>query len=570
MAVRFPDDLVDRDGNVLTRPASGLQEVTTRRVRTGLGLLLGAVTLLLAVACMNVAHLFLARGLARTREMAVRRALGADTLGLINQLLIESLVLGLAGGTVGLGLATLGVRGFVALNPTAMPGSGDVSLDVRVLAFAGAVSVITALAFGLLPALKSVRRDLTEELKGTSRTASAGRGASRLRSVLVIAEVATSLVLVTQAGLLLKSFINVHAVDPGFATDNVWTMPLTPTGYDEPADYVLAMTRIEDALAAVPGVVSASFGLTQPMEVTGTGRCCWSTRTMVVNGVAHDTRIMLQPISGSYFETLKVPMIAGAMWSDSEATEEPWPGVLNEAFAIELFGSAERAVNQIVEVGGAGTPTRITGVTADVQHYGLDQDAPTSLYVPIEQIPFSISMAHMAVRLRADAAEGIASTLREAVWQASPTLPVPTVRSMDEWIERSSASLRFDSVLFGSFGIMALLLAAAGLYGTLLYTVGQQRQELGIRLALGAGRGEVERRVVAQGLGLAAVGSIVGLAGSWVVVRFMESRLFNMEAMDPATLATAVAVLLTAAALASWLPARRAGRTDPLQTLKAE
>jgi len=244
MAVRFPEDRVDREGRALTTPAAGLQEVTTRRVRTGLGLLLGAVTLLLAVACMNVAHLFLARSLSRVREMAVRRALGAGTLGLIQQLLIESLVLGLAGGALGLGLATLGVRGFLALNPMAIPWSSDVGIDMRVLAFAGAVSVVTALAFGLLPALKSVGRDITEELKGTSRTASAGRGASRLRSGLVIAEVATSLVLVTQAGLLLKSFINVNSVDPGFTMDNVWTMPLTPTGYDEPADYVAAMGRI--------------------------------------------------------------------------------------------------------------------------------------------------------------------------------------------------------------------------------------------------------------------------------------------------------------------------------------
>jgi len=289
-----------------------------------------------------------------------------------------------------------------------------------------------------------------------------------------------------------------------------------------------------------------------------------------VDGEEREARIMLHPVSHSYFETLTLTMVAGSPWSESESTQEPWPGVLNEGFAVELFGSAERAVNQLIGVGAAGTPMRITGVAADVHHYGLDQDPPTSIYLPIEQLPFQIPMAHMAVRLRGDAPAGIAQTLREAVWQASPTLPVPTVRSMDEWFERSSASRRFDSVLFGSFGVMALLLAAAGLYGTLLYTVGQQRRELGIRMALGAGRAEVERKVVAQGLALAATGSMVGLAGSWGVARFLESRLFNMEAMDPATLAAAVGVLLLAAALASWLPARRAGRTDPIQTLKAE
>jgi predicted permease len=570
MAQRFPDDMVGRNGSPRDMPAAGMHEVTTRRVRTGLGLLLGAVGLLLAVACMNVAHLFLARGLARVREMAVRRALGAHTVSLVGQLVVESLVLGLAGGAVGLGLATLGVRGFLTLNPTVLPWSTEVGVDVRVLLFAGAVSGATALAFGLLPALRSVRHDLAEELKGTSRQATAGRSASRLRSGLVVAEVATSLVLVTQAGLLLKSFMNVHAVEPGFATENIWTLPLTPTGHEEPTDYVVAMKRIEEALAAVPAVASAGFGLTQPFEVTGTRRCCWATRSIRADGEERDVRLWLFPVSRGYFETLSMPMVAGGVWSEGEATGEPWPVVLNESFAVALYGSAERALSQVAEVGGAATPVRIVGVTTDQHHYGLDQDAPTSLYMPMEHLPFSIPMAHMAVRLRAEAPPGLAAELRAAVWEASPELPVPTVRSMDEWIERSSASLRFDSVLFGSFGVLALFLAAAGLCGTLLYTVGQQRGELGIRMALGAHRGQVERRVVGRGLGLAVLGAVLGLAGTWGVARFLESRLFDMGAMDPPTVAAAVAVLLAAATLASWIPARRAGRTDPMQTLKAE
>jgi predicted permease len=519
---------------------------------------------------MNIAHLFLARGLSRVREMAVRRALGADTLGLVKQLVAESLLLGAAGGALGLVLATLGVQGFMALNPTAIPWSGDVSIDLRLLAFAAAVSVLTALAFGLLPALRSVTKDLTEELRGTSRTSTAGRGTSRLRSGLVIAEVATSLVLVTQAGLLLKSFINLHAVDPGFDTSDVWTMALTPTGYDEPADYVADMGRIQQTLASVPGVLSAGYSLTQPFEMTGTGRCCWSTRSIRASGEDRDTRIWLQPVSHTYFETLSATMAAGEVWSESEATQEPWPAVVNESFAVQLFGSADRAVNQVVQVGGDQTPMRITGVAPDIHHFGLDADPPTFLYIPVEHLPFSIPMAHMAVRLRADAATGVSAQLREAIWEVSPALPVPTVRSMDEWIDRSSAGLRFNSVLFGSFGILALLLAAAGLYGTLLYAVGQRKQELGIRMALGAARGALERGVVAHGLLLAGAGSLLGLVGSWGLGRFLESLLFNLEATDPATWVSAVAVLLSAAALASWIPARRAGRTDPLQTLRAE
>jgi hypothetical protein len=279
---------------------------------------------------------------------------------------------------------------------------------------------------------------------------------------------------------------------------------------------------------------------------------------------------MIHPVSEGYFETLELPIVAGSVWSAAQADQEPWAGMLSEAFAVALFGSAERAVNRTIEVGGAGTAVRIAGVSGDIRHYGLDQDPQPSLYVPIEHLPFDIPMAHMAVRFDGEFPAGAAADLREAVWRASPSLPVPTVRSMDDWVERSTAGRRFDSVLFGTFAIMALLLAAAGLYGTLLYTVGERRQEMGIRLALGAGRGQVERGVVMQGLALAGIGTLVGLAGSWAVGRFLESRLYDLQATDPTTLLAAVLVLLGVAALASWLPARRAGRTDPMKTLKAE
>jgi putative ABC transport system permease protein len=569
MAERYPDNYVDRQGNMDTTPPAFLQEVTTRRVRPGLNLLLGAVVLLLVVACLNIAHLFLARGLGRTREMAVRRALGANTVGLVNQLLVESVILGVAGGVLGVGLASLGVRTFLSLNPSALPWAGDVTVDLRVLAFAAAVSVLTALAFGLLPALRSVGRDLTEELRGGNRSASTGRRTFRLRSSLVIAEVATSLVLVTQAGLLLKSFINVNTLDPGFGVEGVWTLPLTPNGLEGP-EYVEAMDRIRASLAAVPGVTTATYGLSQPFEFTGGGRCCWSRGTILADGVERqDLRIFLQPVSQDYLSTLEIPLVAGTAWPPGESRQEPWPVVLAERLALELFGSAPRAVGQVLEV-GPDTRVRVTGVAGDIRYYGLDQELPASIYVPIERVPFDIDMAHFAVRVAEEPPSGLASSLREAVWAASPGLPVPTVRNMVEWVGMSTAGRRFDSVLFATFGVLALLLASAGLYGTLLYSVGEQRQELGIRLALGAGRTRVQRRVVGRGLGLAVVGAVLGLGGTWLVGRYLESRLYGMLPTDPATLGSAVVVLLAAAALASWMPARRASRTDPLQTLKAE
>jgi predicted permease len=568
----YPEHFLDDDGTSwASTPPAALQEATTRPVRAGLGLLMGAVGLLLLVACMNVAHLFLARGLGRVHEMAIRRALGAETASLVQQLLVESLLLGAAGGLLGLGLASLGLGSFLALNPEAIPRTGDVALDLRTLSFTAAISVVTVLLFGLVPALRSVGKDLTKDLKGASRSATSGRGASRLRSGLVVAEVAFSLVLVAGAGLLLKSFVRVQARDPGFRTEGVWTLPLTPSWISSPEEYVESMDRVEASLAAVPGVAHAAFSLTLPFEMTGSGRCCWMTSSLNASGREREgMRLLLQPVTESYFETLGITLVAGRVWGPSEARIDPWPVVLSEVLAVEVFGSGEAAIGQAIAVGNDGTMVQVLGVAADTRHFGLDQDPPFFIYLPMEKIPFDIPMAHMAVQIRGDPPGNWARTLREAVWQAVPDMPVPTVRSMDEWVERSTAGRRFDSVLFGAFGALALILAALGLYGTLLYAVGQQRRELGIRLALGAGRGSVERRVVTRGLGLAVLGALIGLAGAWGTGRFLESRLYNLEPTDPSTLAASVAVLLAAAALASWLPARRAGSTDPVETLKAE
>ncbi len=568
---RFPENRLGRDGEPHLTPPAALHEVTTRRVRTGLNLLMGAVGLLLLVACMNVAHLFLARGLGRTRDMAVRRALGAGTGSLVQQLLAESLVLGGVGGLLGLGFASLGLRSFLALNPGALPGTSDVGLDFRILGFAASVSVGTVLLFGLVPAIRSMGHDLTNTLQGFSRGATSSRGLSRMRGILVIAEVALSLVLVAEAGLLLKSFMRVQALDPGFRVEGLWTIPLTPSGITSPEEYVLAMDQVEASIAAVPGVTSATYSLTLPFEFTGTGRCCWMNSEMKAGGEEREgMRLLLQPVTEGYFETLGISLVAGGVWSEAEAGTDPWPVVLSENLAVDFFGSSDRAMNQVLDVGSDGKSMRVVGVAQDTKHFGLDQEPPTFLYLPIEKLTFDIPMAHMAVSLRGGAPAGWSRILREAVWAGAPNMPVPTVRPMEEWIERSTARRRFDGVLFGSFGALALILAAAGLYGTLLYTVGQRRRELGIRMALGAGRRKVERGVVVNGLTLAVLGCGLGLAGTWGVGRFLESRLFELDATDPGTLVTAVGVLLAAAVLASWFPARRASRVDPMQVLREE
>ena len=569
---RHPEQFLDDDGALqYDFPAAGLHEITTRPVRAGLGLLSGAVVLLLLVACVNVAHLFLARGLGRTREMAVRRALGADTWNLTQQLLMESLVLGICGGLLGLGLAVIGLETFLTLNPWALPRGSTVSLDLRVLLFAVLISMVAVLLFGLVPAIRSVGRDLALDLKGVSRSATHDRDTGRARGALVVAEVALSLVLVSAAGLLIKSFMDLQSRDPGFRSEAVWTLPLSPTGVSSPGEYVASMDRIRASLAAVPGVERAAYSFTMPFEITGRGRCCWSTGSVTVEGRTREgISLLLQPVTRTYFETLGIHLVAGGLWRPSEASLEPWPAVISERLALEVFGSAETALNREFRTRDQEIPLRVYGVAADVRHFGLDQDYPFFVYLPVEKLPFAIPMVHMAVRGPPEPPGGWTRMLREAVWSAAPHMPVPTVRSMEGWIQESTAGRRFDSVLFGSLGTVALLLAAAGLYGTLLYAVGQRRRELGIRLALGARKGQIQGSVVRKGLGLASLGSVLGLAGAWATGRFLESRLFDLEPTDPWTLATAAGVLLVAAGVASWVPARRAARTDPLETLKGD
>lgn len=564
-------NFVTRAGELTELPVLTLSEATVRGVRTGLGLLLAAVGVLLLVACVNVAHLFLARGLGRAREMAVRRAMGAGTLGVARHLLAESLVVGAAGGLLGAGLAALGLRVFLALSPTVLPRGSAVSVDLRVLLFAMAVAGLTAVLFGMVPALRSVGRDLADSLHAGGRTATGGRGVTGLRNLLVSGEVALSLVLVASAGLLLRSFVAVRTQETGFRVEDVWTVPLSPTEVATVPEYLTLMDEIVRATEAVPGVQAATYGLTMPMQHTGGSRCCWGTSSFVAEGVTLEgSRINMHPVTPTYFSVLELPVLAGRGWTEAETRGDPLPVVLSEPLAIEAFGSAGAAVGRSLEA--AGGPATVVGVVADNRHYGLEQEHGAAIYLPMERVPFPrpIPRGHVAVRLAPGAEAGIAGALRRAVWSVAPSMPVPVVRSMEGWIARSTAERRFQSAIFGAFATVALLLAAGGLYGTLLFTAGQRRRELGIRLALGATRGRIEARLLRSGLLLTGAGVVVGLAGAWFTSRFLESRIWGVERGDPVTLAAAAALLLVTAALASWIPARRAGRTDPLEALRAE
>ena len=563
-----------RDGTPRDVPVLGLSALTVQRVRTGLGLLMGAVSMLLLIACANVANLFLARGIARSREMAVRRALGGGAARVAGQLLVESLVVGVGGGVLGTGLAWIGIRVFVTLNPTALPRQAAVVVDGNVLGFAILVSIATSVLFGLLPALRSVGGELADELRGAGRTATSSRGIAALRKALVGGEIALSLVLVSGAGLLLRSFMTVRAQDPGFEIEDVWAVPLNLPEAETPEAYRRTMDGVLDRVQDVPGVRSAAYGFTLPMQWTGGSFCCWSAR-VELPGREDDPALvtMLEPVSVDYLATLGMELIAGRTWTDVEVDGEPVPVVVTESLARALSERSSTAVG--TRAMASSLPVVIVGVVADTRHYGLDRDDSRPIYrnqlfLPVERLPFGEEIAALAVRADSGAGDAIPRALREAIWEVAPGLPITGVEPIQAIVDASTAGRRFDSVIFGVFATVALLLAAGGLYGTLAYLAGQRRRELGIRLALGASRGEIEAHILGVGLRVGAVGIAVGLAASWISNRLLESRIWGVERGDPWALGGAALVLLATAVAASWLPARRAGTVDPVETLRAE
>ena len=559
----FPDVYLDREGAVRPLPVVSLHEATVGGARLGLGLLLGAVTLLLLVACTNVALLFMARGQARIREMAVRRALGARTATLAGPLLSESLIVATAGAALGLLLAAVGLRAALTLSPEVLPRMGTVAIDFRILAFALSVAIATALIFGLFPALRLARGDVATTLQST-RGSTGGHAANRIQAALVVAEVALSLVLVTQAGSLIRSFALLHREELGFRTDNVWTLPLSPRGIAGGEEWVRRMEAVRASLAETPGVRAATYGFSMPLEFTGGARCCWHNHP-VFSGDEHPTSVVMHPVDADYFELLQIRIVAGSAWKRNEQDQRPRPALLSEGLAVAAFGSARAALGREMRL--AEMDFRIAGVVAENRHYGPDQAHGPAVYLPITAA--SGGPAHMAVLIDRPYT-GLANELREAVWRVEPALPVPTVRALEDWASAATARSSFEPLLFATFGAVALVLMAGGFGGALLYAVGRRRRELGVRLALGEAPARLEGRILLQGVRVAALGCALGIAGAWIFGRLLQSRLFGVEAHDPATISASLAILICVALVASWLPARRAAATDPMEALRAE
>ena len=563
---QYPGDNTNR--GALVRP---LQDALVEDARTSLLVLLGAVGLVLLIGCTNLASLFLARATSREREMAVRAALGAGRGRLARQWVTESLLLTIAGGIAGLAVAWAGMRALLAFAPRTIPRADEITLDAPVLGFLLGASLLTGLVFGLLPAVQRAGPLSLAALREGGRGATGGRARRRLREGLVLAEVALATMLVVGAGLLVKSFWRLQRADLGFEPSGVVVaqLQLPAARYDSAGKVVRFYERLRDEVAAAPGVRNVSFAYEHPLSEGWTSSYMIAGRPRPAPGTEPEARV--RPVWPGYFRTVGLPLRRGRDVTERDRFGAPGVVVVNEAFVRRHFAGTD-PIGQVIDRGQAwwpGQPTAFTivGVVADEPFMGPTQAAEPAAYYPHAQFPMNDMW--LVVKAEGDAA-AVAPLLRERVWRVDRDLPLEQVRTMREVLGGAVAEPRFNVVLLGLFASAALLLAAVGIYGVLSYTVAQRTGEIGLRIALGAGRGQVVRQVVAQGLAVALGGVALGVVGSLAAGGVLSSLLVGVSGRDPVVLAGVVALLTTVAAAAAWLPARRASRVEPVVALRAE
>jgi putative ABC transport system permease protein len=567
----YPDTYAP-DWTLLTTP---LARRTTGPVRPALLVLLGAVGFVLLIACANVANLLLARAAARSKEIAVRTALGASRERLVRQLLTESLLLALAGGVLGLALAFWGVRSVAALNPGNLPRADEIGVDAPVMLFTLAVSLLTGLLFGLVPALHASSVDLHGMLKEGGRGTAGDRGGQGLRRVLVVAEVALALTLLTGAGLLVKSFARLQGVDPGFDPNHVLTfnLALPPARYPSDTQQVAFFDQVLPALAGLPGVRSA--GSTSVVPFGGN----WTTASFEVEGYQQpkdqpspwgDMRI----VSPGFFQVLRIPLRQGRAFTEQDRIGGRLVAVVDEELARRYWPGADPIGKRITygaPPGVADTSARewieVVGVVGHTKHEGLDAENRVQVYLPYTQrgMPFLTAV----LRTTGDPS-GYVPAARRAIQAIDPDLPIANPRTMDELIAQSVGQRRLSMLLLSVFSGIALVLASIGIYGLMSYSVAQRSRELGVRIALGAGRSDVLRLVLRQGMRLAGMGIVVGVAAAFALTRVIASQLYGVTATDPTTFLAVAALLGLTALAANLVPALRATRVDPAVILRDE
>jgi putative ABC transport system permease protein len=541
-------------------------------VRPGLLVLLGAVAFVLLVACANVANLLLVRGATRAREVSVRVALGAGVGRLARQFVVEGAMLTLAGAAVGVTLAMLGLDALLALAPADIPRVADVTIDARVLAAMLAVSALVGLAFGILPMLQARRFDLHAALQGESRGASAGREHRRVRSALVVTELALAVMLMIGAGLLIRSLWRLQQVDPGFDARGVlkaeYQLPASryPRDFSKWPDFPEMRGFNEELLrrvAALPGVKSVTIAASHPLDAGYTSSISVVGREAEA-GEWPEPSIRL--VAAGYFETLGVTLLAGRAFTHSDDLAATPVIVINDA-ARRRFFQHEEPLGQQINLWGARRT--IVGLARNERIHGLAASTPPAVYLPLAQVPSASGSHSLLVRVSGNPA-ALASSLRGVVRDMDPGLPLFGVEPLNLTLSNSVSRRRFTMLVLGAFAAVALLLAAVGVHGVLSYTVAQRTREIGIRIALGADPAQVRRLVMSQGCALAAGGLILGLLGALALRGVLASLLYGTSPGDPVTFASVTLVLGAVALIAIYVPARRAARVDPMVALRYE
>ncbi|MBA3320532.1 MAG: ABC transporter permease [Pyrinomonadaceae bacterium] len=549
---------------------TGLQEWTTRSVRTSLLLLLGAVGFVLLIACANVANLLLARASARRKEIALRSALGAGRLRIIRQLLTESLLLACLGGAVGLALSLFLTDLLVAISPADVPRLDEIGLDARVLGFTVGVVCLVGLLFGLAPALHASKTDLNAALKEGGRSSTEGRGRNRVRSLLIVSEIALSLLLLIGAGLLIKSFVLLRDVNPGFDAENVLTMriSLPAARYKEPQQQANFYRELTERVKNLPGVEATGATVSLPLGGSNfsVGRSFVREGRPLTTENSLDTDYFVA--TPDYFKAMRIPVTAGRLFTERDTKETSPVVVVNESLARRVFPGEDPLGKRLTVWRDEKFAREIIGIVGDVKSGRLDAETGSQIYVPHAQDAAWGGLS-LAVRTKSEP-EALTAAVRGAVLAIDKNQPVYDIKTMDDTLSASIANSRLVVLLFGVFALFALLLATVGIYGVISYSVAQHTHEIGIRMALGAQRTDVLRLVVEQGMKLTLLGVVAGITAALVLTRVMASLLYGVSPTDPLVFAGVGLLLTIVALLACYIPARRASKVDPMVALRYE
>ena len=541
----------------------------TGQIRKPLLILLGAVGFVLLIACANVANLLLARASARRKEIALRAGLGASRWRIARQLLTESVVLSLVGGLLGVLVAWWGTRALIALSPPALIDLQRVGVNLPVLGFTLGLSLLTGIVFGLAPALAASRVDLQNSLKEGGRNVGGSAGTAQLRNVFVVTQVALALVLLVGAGLLVKSFDRLQSVDPGFNSQNLLAVRVTlPVAkYDTDQKRIDFFQQAVARMKGLPGVESVGAINTPPF--TG----LYSGTSMQIAGVPplppeQGLKTGVIVTDANYFQTMQIPLKRGRLYTQQETVEMRHVVVVNETFVNKNFGGEDPIGKRvIINMKDQDDPSEIIGVVADNKHLGLDTPVEPMAFWPHAELAFP----GMTLMLRTNTEPtSLASSVRAVIRELDPQQPIGEISTMESLLSVSVARSRFSATLLAVFSIVALVMAAVGIYGVMSYSVAQRTHEIGVRMALGAQRSDVLKLMLAKGIVLGVVGVVVGLAASLALTRLMTTLLFEVTATDKATFAVVAIGLFVVTLLACYLPARRATRVDPLQALRYE